>query len=780
MSSGTACGTDNLVANKRPVMWQDAQGSLDLATNLAEAPEGAQWDAPGALIWATPAGSLTYDLGAPTTVSWFHLQADANDTYKIFGSLDGTPDSFKLLLDVDTVEGHGLRSRNVQIPPATVRYLRVGEGYGDGFYSISEFAVYCAQPTPWPPQFKTIDAPKAQVKSAPWWKFQWWDDKPSARFEMVLAMAMMLLVSWGVNLAKEGMPQYRLKLRQGLIIAGGVLGLAAYFNMGFFHFGNYVHTWDTYHYYIGSKYFKELSYDKLYECATVADAEEPQVKRRAEVRKIMNLHTNILGSTTDILAHPERCKANFTPERWQEYKHDLAWFRQALGAKRWDEAQTDHGYNATPVWSILGQWLSNSGLATDTQIHVITYIDFVFVFIITGLIGWAFGWEALCVALVVFGTNFPSRFYWTGGSMLRWDWLLHMTAGVCLLKKERPFLGGFFLMYSGLLRIFPVFLFIGPVFALADQVWNAWKEKRAAGERPTVGGLFRKLDRRYVRLLMGGTFAVVTLIPLSLVTSGGLKEYGAFVQNTKKHANTPLTNYMGWRTIVAYRPNEAGRFLNNNKIEDAWLPWKEARLRAFRRSKPVYVAGILAFAALLYMACRGREPWVAAALSTVMIAVIPELTCYYYSFLIVTAVLYRVRKEAGVALLAITAATGFIDMAPTAYLPNWWPSFLNFLRMPTWLDEQYTWMSLATLIGLGWILYDFGFIQHQEAALALAGSGTMGESAAKAEPLPKPESAGKGAAAEEKTAEASSSGKRAGGGSRSSAGAKAAKSKKGR
>jgi hypothetical protein len=28
--------------------------------------------------------------------------------------------------------------------------------------------------------------------------------------------------------------------------------------------------------------------------------------------------------------------------------------------------------------------------------------------------------------------------------------------------------------------------------------------------------------------------------------------------------------------------------------------------------------------------------------------------------------------------------------------------------MPTWLDEQYTWMSIATLAGFVWILWQFG------------------------------------------------------------------------
>ena len=59
------------------------------STDQQAGPEGAQWDAPVAITFDTGAGSLTYDLGRPTPVSAFVFQGDANDTYKIFGSLDG-------------------------------------------------------------------------------------------------------------------------------------------------------------------------------------------------------------------------------------------------------------------------------------------------------------------------------------------------------------------------------------------------------------------------------------------------------------------------------------------------------------------------------------------------------------------------------------------------------------------------------------------------------------------------------------------------------------------
>jgi len=62
----------------------------------------------------------------------------------------------------------------------------------------------------------------------------------------------------------------------------------------------------------GRKYSRELSYDRLYECVAVADSELPALRRRVELRKLTNLRTNILETTADILAHPERCKQHFT------------------------------------------------------------------------------------------------------------------------------------------------------------------------------------------------------------------------------------------------------------------------------------------------------------------------------------------------------------------------------------------------------------------------------------------------------------------------------------
>jgi hypothetical protein len=730
--SSAACGTENLLAGRMPVARQDVHGDLSLATDGRVAPEGAQWDAPVGVFLDTAAGTLTYDLGEVRPVSSFLLQADANDTYKIFGAEVDSPSAYKLLVEVDSVVniGHGLRTRTVSISSTPVRYLRVGEALGDNAYSVSEFQAYCRAPTPFPPKLPIVDAPPAKVVEAPWWKFYWFENDASARFEMVLAALGAALLGWGLWLAQKGRPNAHQKLRDRLLMALGLISFACYFNFGLFHFRNYVHQWDTFHYYVGSKYFKELSYDRLYECVAVADAEEPGLRRRVELRKVMNLRTNMMEGTQQILANPERCKSHFTPERWASFKHDVGYFRSKHDVKRWEEAQTDHGYNGTPVWNIVGTTLANSAPASDDQIAFLTKIDPIFIFGLTLMTWWAFGWRTTCVALAVFATNFPSRFYWTGGAFLRWDWLFYFVGGLCLVKKERPFLGGLFLGYSTLLRIFPLFTFVGPILVLIRQAWGQpspdrpwWKPEPWDSWR----ALWARLDRRFIAILGGAAVAFAVLFPVSLVTSSGIDGYRAFIFNTNKHKETPLTNYMGLRTVVIYTPAEAGRVLKNDRLEDPWGTWKKTKLARFHNPavKMVYLLFVGGFLVLLFAALRNAEPWMACSMGAMMMAVGVELTCYYYSFLFGVTLLYRKRHEAGAILLGATALTGFIDWAPTKYLPD--TGIWANLKMSQWLDEQYMWMSVVTLGAFVWILYRFGYLETAalgEPEEAAAGAGT--------------------------------------------------------
>lgn len=663
------CPPGNLLAFQPSV---GARAETLRATDGRVAPEGAPWDSPPAVVIGGQAESITWDLGAPREVRGLLLQGDANDRFPVSGSLDGrtfTPlGAIAALSDVD-----GLRTRTEIFPQApAVRYLRLDPPEGDGFISVAEVAAYCALPTPWPPVFAV--EPVAAPEPAP---FSWWNDLNSRRWELVLALLGIAL------LAVDARRPHGSRRRRAFGVAAAVAALT-YFNFGAFHFGNFVHTWDTLHYYLGAKYFRELSYDRLYECMAVADAadaEAPGLARRVRLRKITNLRTNVLESTEEILAHPRRCTDHFSPDRWRQFTADVAWFRGRETPRRWEEISTDHGFNGTPAWLIAGSALANLAPAGERQILALTLLDPLYFLALAAVIGWAFGLRALAVALLVLATFFPSRFFWTGGAFLRWDWLFYLAAAVACLKKGRPWLGGMALGYAMMLRVFPGLLAAGPlaaVIALAAR-----------------DGLRRPEVQAHLRFLGGAAVAVALLVPASFAATGP-DGWSAFIANTHKHQATPLTNHMGLRTVAAWRPAEVGRHLVDETAADPWLRWKEARLAAWRRVWPLGAAVAGAALLLLGRAARRRpEPWIAAALGALWIVFAVELTSYYYAFLVVPALLWVEKRSAGIALLALAAFSQLVSLGP-------------LLGMPTWRDEQYTLISLATVLVSGGILVAFG------------------------------------------------------------------------
>jgi hypothetical protein len=204
----------------------------------------------------------------------------------------------------------------------------------------------------------------------------------------------------------------------------------------------------------------------------------------------------------------------------------------------------------------------------------------------------------------------------------------------------------------------------------------------------------RTLDPRWKRFFAGAALAAALLVPLSLAVSGGPAAYRDFMRNTVKHKETPLTNHMGLRTVVAWHPSEAGRFLRDSRLLDPWEKWKEARLASFREARPVYAVILIGFLALMGLATRHAEPWVAVCFGVMLIPFGVELTSYYYAFILGVALLWEKRDVIGRLLLALAAFTQFIGWAP---IPT----------MSKWLDQQYTLMSAATLIVFGGIVWLF-------------------------------------------------------------------------
>lgn len=479
-----------------------------------------------------------------------------------------------------------------------------------------------------------------------------------------VAAAGSLVLLWGYLLRRAGRAAAHKRLRDGLLLALGLFAGLCWWNLFAFHFPNYIHNWDAYHYYMGAKYSRELGYTRLYMCTAVADAEDGLLAR-AEQRTIRDLESNTIGGTQAILSDPARCTAYFSEARWATFTRDVAWFRSRMPFSFWEQSQRDHGYNGTPVWGILGGTLAQLAPASTTQLVLLTLIDPLLLLVMWGCVGWAFGWRVMCVALLYWGTNYPARFYWNGGAYLRQDWLAISIIGICMLRRQRMAAGGFALAAAALLRVFPALIIVGVALKALTTMWR----RRTLAPSPA-----------HRRFALGCVAALVLLVPASVLVTGSGSAWSGFIDNSRKHADTPLTNHMGLKSVVAYDHDTRARLSAPLRLEeDPFLVWKEARRRVFEERVYLFAGLVLGFLILLARAVKNEEDWVAAVLAVGLVPVATELTCYYYSVFLAFGFLWARRESIGVGLCALAALTFLIA------------------TLFDWNDEQYTAMSVATL-----------------------------------------------------------------------------------
>ena len=435
--------------------------------------------------------------------------------------------------------------------------------------------------------------------------------------------------------------------RDAALAAVAVASAAGWWNFGQFHFaGGYVHYHEFFHYFLGSKYFNELGYTGLYECVAVAELEAGRGDEVAG-RWTRDLLTNELQHGSPALADPDRCLSRFaSPDRWQQFKNDAWWFHDHLDPIKWREILGDHGYNATPVWTAEGLLLAGDAPASFAHIWRLALIDPLLLLITFALIWWAFGWRVLAVAVLWWGTNYPSRYTYIGGAFLRQDWLLLSTAALCFAKRGWMAASGFSLTWAALLRVFPGFMAIG---LLLQAITAMWKRKSL------------RVLVEYRRFAIGCCAALALLVPSSIAIvrgpEGGVRAWHAFAQNSRKHLATPLTNNIGLPMLLSFEPSSRGQNIGQFWLDAPWDTWKWARMRAFDRRRWLFVTIVAVYLGLLAAAVRDRPVWLAVGLSLGAIPFLTNLAGYYYGFLLEYATLWVVSPLNGLALAVTSAAT---------------------------------------------------------------------------------------------------------------------------
>ncbi len=448
----------------------------------------------------------------------------------------------------------------------------------------------------------------------------------------------------------------------GLVLLA-LVAAASWWNLFRFNYPMFGHPSETYHYYVGSKYFPELGYTRLYRCTALADA---AAGRRSEVaaRLLRDLETNTLIDGSIALADPAACKEHFSKERWQAFLRDVGWFRSRVSERRWHQSQTDHGYNGTPAWGFFGRLLASSGPATDAQVLALRLVDPILLLAAWAFVGLTFGWRTLCVALLYWGTNYPAQYGWVGGSYLRQIEIVAVLAALCCLRRRQELSAGFLLVLGALTRIYPALLWAGPALAAVAS--------SLASRSLEVTGSQR-------RLVVGALLGLSVLLPLSAVGTGGPGSWLAFAENSRVLLDTPLRNDLGLRTVLSYHPDNRARDVVDRRLSDPYEPWKQRREAAFAARRPLFVALVAGYLVLLALAVRGQPDWVAVVLAAGLVPIATELTCYYSAVLVVFALLWERQPAVGLALVALSAlGWGLVE------------GFHFF-------DEIFTWLSLATV-----------------------------------------------------------------------------------
>jgi len=487
---------------------------------------------------------------------------------------------------------------------------------------------------------------------------------------MALCLGAALLVLYEVRARRMGL-KWDDRKKRVLAIAFSLIAFGTYFDFGNpnVRYSEYYHRHEFYHYYLGSKYSEELGYKRLYDCTLIAEAENGRSAQVAK-REFRDLRVNLIKKAKDtyILTEPERCTKHFSEAKWSAFKKDVDWFYRSARGSYWERMQQDHGYNPPPVWTMTGKAFANLHPADGDFFKALATIDIVLQAGMIVLLYWAFGWRVGAIGAVFWGCNAAANFYWTGGAFLRQDWVFLLVASLALARKRFFFLAGAALMWSGLLRVFPLALFGG---------WAAmvlmYTYQRVRG-RPSVDGkegLLSFLHPDHRRLIAGSLVAIAVLVPASMATTGGTKAYAGFFEHIQTHKNTPLTNHMGLPTILSHNWEGRMRFTKNTNLDDAFQGWKEGRNRRKHKLRWLQITIFAGFFLWIAWALhRSQRLWVAPALSLPLVMCITDLTCYYYSMYIAAAVIALPRRSVGVTLLATGAASTLLLGTPIGYAPQ--------------------------------------------------------------------------------------------------------------
>jgi hypothetical protein len=594
---------------------------------------------------------VVYDLGAERKIGAVWLQADSNDVYDVSGSKDGT--RYETIFRANPVSDAGMRSRFADKLEATARYIRLTALAGDGAFAVSELQVFGESPERFPPAvtelagaplerrvrdatvlfgFALIALAVFAYRGAPrWWLFApaalsllaaygfydaVRDAWPLGNREISTVRCTFALVATAAILRETFFPA-KLAAHRGAVIGtlavSAVISFMAFYNLGHPQFWDskrqewtFVHFLDLRQYYPTAKYFPELGYRGMYEADVAAYVEDQHVKLDTLQTLPMRDLGDLQGSTVgDQRAAVESVKSKFSPERWQEYKRDAAYFRESMGTPQYLEMMNDMGGNATPVWMGFAHILFSFMHAGNTAFLVTALLDPLLLLAAFLAVGRTFGVRTALSCVVIFGAN-DFIMYGTNwaGATLRHDWLAYIALGAAAVRSKRYLLGGALFALSATIRAFPALTLVG---ATLPALWWAVAYYREHKKLPSLATV-RAEQRPTLRLLMGGAATLTVLFAFSALVLSP-EAWADWASKVGQLSSDPHANHISLRSLIA--------------------GWGDDQAAVLRARMPVFLGAIACYVAAVVLSARRMKPEQAAVLALVLVPVLFYPANYY-------------------------------------------------------------------------------------------------------------------------------------------------------
>ncbi len=392
------------------------------------------------------------------------------------------------------------------------------------------------------------------------------------------------------------------------------------------------HFHEFFHYYLGSKYFHDLGYLGLYDCATLADSEIA-----AEDHALPRISGYVRNLEDVLVDKPysgamNHCRDEVRPHisdaRWASLKHDIRELQRLVPDDWWNSVVYDAGFNPPPSWVVTSGPVANLIPIRAGRVPtylIATSIDLALILVCFLALRSAFGATVAVLAAVYFGSSFISNYGWNGGAFLRFTWVTAVVLSLAAMKWERWALAGAFLGFATCDRLFPAGFAIGALVPLAFRGIRSASHRRAAAR-------------------FGAGFVAVIAI-LFVVSSAvfGFSAWSVFVTRILRHGDVYFVMHVGLKKVLTFRDWVPRQNFNGHDGLARFHDWNVKLRATWRSMRPVALPLQLAAALGAGLASVRARPYEAALLCGVVFMFAFNLPAnYYYVILaVVPAILLR-------------------------------------------------------------------------------------------------------------------------------------------